>query len=81
MENLIDTIMSYEVGFYVLVFLDLIYLLLKGGRALFTFLVSKTKTKKDDEIVAKIYEVLDKYKKMFAKASSQVDKNKKKKEV
>lgn len=81
MENLIDTIMSYEVGFYVLVFLDLIYLLLKGGRTLFTFLVSKTKTKKDDEIVAKIYEVLDKYKAVFAKASSQVDKNKKKKEV
>ena len=53
MENLIDTIMSYEVGFYVLVVLDLVYLLLKGGRVLFTSLASKTKTTKDDEIVAK----------------------------
>ena len=70
MENLIDTIMSYEVGFYVLVALDLVYLLLKGGRVLFTSLASKTKTTKDDEIVAKIYEVLDKYKDMFTKASS-----------
>ena len=81
MENLIDTIMSYEVGFYVLVTLDLVYLLLKGGRVLFTSLASKTKTTKDDEIVAKIYEVLDKYKDMFTKASSQIEKNKNKKEA
>ena len=81
MENLIDTIMSYEVGFYVLVALDVVYLLLKGGRVLFTSLASKTKTTKDDEIVAKIYEVLDKYKDMFTKASSQIEKNKNKKEA
>ena len=73
--------MSYEVGFYVLVALDLVYLLLKGGRVLFTSLASKTKTTKDDEIVEKIYEVLDKYKDMFTKASSQIEKNKNKKEV
>lgn len=73
--------MSYEVGFYVLVALDLVYLLLKGGRVLFTSLASKTKTTKDDEIVAKIYEVLDKYKAVFAKASSQIETNKNKKEA
>lgn len=79
MENIIDAIMNYEVGFYILVGIDLIYILLKEGRALFTYLASKTKTAKDDEIVAKIYEVLDKYKNTFAKASAEIKKNKEKK--
>lgn len=79
MENIIDKIMSFEFGFYLLVAIDLIYIILREGRALFTHLASKTKTTKDDEIVAKIYEVLDKYKNTFAKASAEIKKNKEKK--
>ena len=71
--------MSYEAGFYILLALNLIYIMLKEGRALFTHLASKTKTTKDDEIVAKIYEVLDKYKLTLDKASNEVEKNKDKK--
>lgn len=81
MENLINTIMSYEAGFYILLTLNLIYILLKEGRALFAHLTSKTKTTKDDEIVAKIYEVLDKYKLTLDKVSTEVEKNKDKKKT
>lgn len=80
MENIIDKIMSFEFGFYLLVGIDLLYIVLREGRILFTHLASKTKTTKDDEIVAKIYEVLDKYKVTIKKASDEVQKNKKKKE-
>lgn len=79
MENIIDKIMSFEFGFYLLVGLDLLYIVLREGRILFTHLASKTKTTKDDEIVAKIYEVLDKYKVTIKKASDEVQKNKNKK--
>ena len=80
MENIIDKIMSFEFGFYLLVGIDLLYIILREGRLLFTHLASKTKTTKDDEIVAKIYEVLDKYKVTIKKASDEIQKNKKKKE-
>lgn len=80
MENIIDKIMSFEFGFYLLVGIDLLYIILREGRILFTHIASKTKTTKDDEIVAKIYEVLDKYKVTIKKASDEVQKNKKKKE-
>ena len=80
MENIIDKIMSFEFGFYLLVGIDLLYIILREGRILFTHLASKTKTTKDDEIVAKIYEVLDKYKVTIKKASDEIQKNKKKKE-
>lgn len=79
MENIIDKIMSFEFGFYLLVGVDLLYIILREGRILFTHLASKTKTTKDDEIVAKIYEVLDKYKVTIKKASDEVQKNKNKK--
>lgn len=79
MENIIDKIMSFEFGFYLLVGIDLLYIILREGRILFTHLASKTKTTKDDEIVAKIYEVLDKYKVTIKKASDEVQKNKNKK--
>ena len=80
MENIIDKIMSFEFGFYLLVGIDLLYIILREGHILFTHIASKTKTTKDDEIVAKIYEVLDKYKVTIKKASDEVQKNKKKKE-
>ena len=79
MENIIDKIMSFEFGFYLLVGIDLLYIILREGRILFTHLASKTKTTKDDEIVAKIYEVLEKYKVTIKKASDEVQKNKNKK--
>lgn len=79
MENIIDTIMTYEAGFYILIVINIIYLVIKFGRALFTYIASKTPTKKDDEIVAKIYEVLDKYRNTLDKASDKIEKNRKEK--
>lgn len=79
MENIIDTIMTYEFGFYALIVLNCVYLFLKTGRALLLFITSKTKTTKDDEIVNKIYEILDKYRLTLDRASDRVEKNKDKK--
>lgn len=81
MENIIDTIMTYEFGFYTLIVLNCVYLFLKTGRALLLSITSKTKTTKDDEIVAKLYDVLDKYRNTLDKASDTIEKKKKEKKT